>query len=161
VQSGEEAPVHEQHARRILLLHGPNLNLLGTREPQIYGSKSLADIESLCGAHVRERGAAIVCRSSNHEGELIEYIQWARHWAGGIVINPGAYTHTSVAIRDALSAVKLPTIEIHLSDPSQREDFRHRSLVRDLCIHTVAGHGADGYPIALDFLIAHLTGTQR
>ncbi|MCC6475760.1 3-dehydroquinate synthase [bacterium] len=159
VRGGEEVSVREHSAKRILILHGPNLNLLGTREPEIYGSQTLSDIESLCETHAQKCGAECLFRSSNHEGELIEYIQWARHWADGIIVNPGAYTHTSVALRDALSAIKLPTIELHLSDPSQREEYRHHSFIRDVCLRTVSGHGADGYAIALDFLLSHLSGT--
>src|SRR5208282_5474089 len=135
---------------KILFLNGPNLNLLGTREPEVYGRLTLADIE----AKVRERAAelkvAVDFRQSNQEGELVSWIQEAKGKFGVIVINAAAYTHTSVALRDAISAVGVPTIEIHLSNVHAREEFRHVSLIAAVCCGQIAGFGANSYILALE-----------
>ncbi len=133
----------------ILVLHGPNLNLLGSREPELYGSETLEEINGRLERLAAELGVDIVVRQSNHEGELVEAIQEAPDVAEAIIINPAAYTHTSVAIRDALLAVGLPAVEVHLSNPMQRETFRHESLVADVVVGTVSGFGPMSYELAL------------
>jgi 3-dehydroquinate dehydratase II len=142
--------------QRILVLNGPNLNLLGTREPGIYGSTTLDDIM----ADLAEVAAAEDCEirpvQSNGEGALVDAIQEAATWADGIVINAGAYTHTSVAIRDAIAGVGLPTVETHLSNVHAREEFRHHSHLAPVCVGVVAGFGSDSYRVALTGLLAHL-----
>lgn len=139
----------------ILIINGPNLNLLGTREPALYGTQTLADIERDLLAQGRAAGAAVVCFQSNHEGALIDRIQAARQeGVDFIVINAGAYTHTSVALRDALAAVAIPFCEVHLSNVHRREPFRHRSLLADLAVGSLVGLGADGYRLALDFALS-------
>ena len=141
----------------VLVLHGPNLNLLGTREPAIYGRESLADINRRLVTEGRRKGLAVTTFQSNHEGALVDRIQTARkEGAAFIVINPGAYTHTSVAIRDALAAVAIPFIEVHLSNIHAREPFRHRSFVSDIAVGTIAGLGSKGYDFALEFAAARL-----
>ncbi len=143
---------------KILVLNGPNLNLLGTREPAVYGHTTLADVEALCRAAAAERGAEVECRQSNHEGVLIDWVQeaGAAHRAGqlaGIVFNPGAYTHTSVAIRDALAGVALPFVEVHLSNVHKREAFRHHSYLSGIALGVLAGFGVDGYRMAVTHLL--------
>ncbi len=135
--------------KRVLVLNGPNLNLLGTREPGTYGSETLKDIENLCLATAKDAGIAIDFRQSNHEGELVTWIQDARKTADGILINPAAYSHTSVAIHDALRAVTLPVAEVHLSNIHQRESFRHHSYVSSVAFGVICGFGALGYKLAL------------
>jgi 3-dehydroquinate dehydratase-2 len=132
-----------------MVLHGPNLNLLGSREPELYGSETLEEINGRLERLAAELGVDIVVRQSNHEGELVEAIQEAPDVAEAIIINPAAYTHTSVAIRDALLAVGLPAVEVHLSNPMQRETFRHESLVADVVVGTVSGFGPMSYELAL------------
>jgi len=139
----------------ILMLNGPNLNLLGTREPATYGYETLADIEALCHARADELGLQVEFKQTNHEGQLIDWIHQARGRCAGIVINPAAWTHTSVAIRDALTAVELPVIEVHLSNVHQREEFRHHSFVSGIALGVMAGFGSNGYRLALDHF-AHL-----
>lgn len=134
---------------RLAILNGPNLNLLGTREPEIYGAETLADIEALCHATAAPLDMTITFFQSNHEGALIDEIQQARGTADGIVINPAAYTHSSVAIRDALIASDLPVIEVHLSNIHKREPFRHHSYVSDIAEGVVAGFGPEGYAAAI------------
>lgn len=143
---------------RILLLNGPNLNLLGTREPAHYGANSLAEIETELGALARSRGAELVCFQSNSEGALVDRIQAARgEGVAFILINAGAYTHTSVALRDALAAVEIPFIEVHLSNVYKREDFRHRSLLADLARGLIVGLGPQGYRLALEYALEAVT----
>ena len=143
---------------KFLVLNGPNLNFLGIREPGIYGSETYATLLEKIRAHAASRGIEVKLAQSNHEGALVDEIQAAFGDCDGIVINPGAYTHTSVAILDAVKAVNLPTVEVHISDVSKREDFRQISYIRAACIATVSGHGTDGYLEAIDLLIAHLGG---
>ena len=133
----------------IMVLHGPNLNLLGSREPELYGSETLEEINGRLERLAAELGVDIVVRQSNHEGELVEAIQEAGGVAEALIINPAAYTHTSVAIRDAILAVGLPAVEVHLSNPMQREPFRHESLIADVVVGTVSGFGPMSYELAL------------
>jgi 3-dehydroquinate dehydratase-2 len=146
-------------APRVLLLNGPNLNMLGTREPEVYGRATLADLEAACRRRAGELGLGLECRQSNHEGELVDWIQQARGGFDGLVINPGAFTHTSIALLDALQAVGLPTIEVHLSNVHRREDFRHRSYVSLAATGVIMGLGQQGYLLALEALAARL-GSQ-
>jgi len=136
-------------APKVLVLNGPNLNMLGLREPEVYGRTTLAEIEKACVADGRRLGLAVTCRQSNHEGELVGWIQEARGTAQGLVINPGAYSHTSIAILDALNAVQLPTIEVHLSNIHRREAFRHHSYVSQAATGVICGLGVQGYLLAL------------
>jgi 3-dehydroquinate dehydratase-2 len=142
--------------RRLLLLNGPNLNLLGTRQPEIYGSTTLAQIEEAVSTIAGELGFAVRAVQSNHEGELIDAIHAARTDCAGIVINPAAYTHTSVAIGDALTAVELPVVEVHLSNIHKREKFRHHSYVSPVAEVVIAGAGPLGYELAVRFLASRL-----
>lgn len=137
---------------RILVLNGPNLNLLGVREPGIYGSESYAALVDMIGEKAKELGVSVEVRQTNHEGVLVDWIQEALGQFDGIVINPAAYTHTSVAILDAVKAVGLPTVEVHISDVSKREDFRQVSYIRAACVKTIAGHGFQGYLEAMEVL---------
>ena len=140
----------------ILILNGPNLNMLGLREPEIYGYRTLDDIRALCESHAEGHGLAVDFRQSNHEGELIDWIQQASKAHAGIILNPGGYTHTSVAIMDALRAVDVPAIELHLSNIHRREPFRRRSYVAQAVQGSICGFGADGYMLALDGMRALL-----
>jgi 3-dehydroquinate dehydratase-2 len=143
-------------AKRVLVLNGPNLNLLGMREPDIYGHTTLSDIDALCRTAGDELGLAVDFRQSNHEGELVTWIQEARGTADAILINPAAYSHTSVAIHDALKAVGLPVAEVHLSNIHQREPFRHHSYVSAVAYGVICGFGAAGYRLALHALAEKL-----
>ena len=136
-------------AKRVLVLNGPNLNMLGTREPGIYGAHTLGDVEALCRATGDELGLSIDFRQSNHEGELVTWIQQAQTGADAILINPAAYSHTSVAIHDALKAVGLPVAEVHLSNIHQREAFRHHSYVSAVAAGVICGFGVTGYRLSL------------
>ncbi|MCW5723817.1 MAG: type II 3-dehydroquinate dehydratase [Maricaulaceae bacterium] len=136
--------------RPIYILNGPNLNLLGRREPHIYGSQTLADIEAMCAQKAQALGVPIVFRQTNHEGVLIDWVQEAMDAASALIINAGGYTHTSVALHDALKALSIPVIEVHLSDPMKREAFRHVSYVGMAARQTIAGRGAHGYDAALE-----------
>jgi len=142
--------------KRVLVLNGPNLNMLGIREPKTYGSQTLADIEAMCKAEGKKLGLTVDCRQTNREGELCEWIQEAYGKKDGIIINPGGYSHTSIAIRDALSAVAIPTIEVHLSNIHAREEFRHHSYVSAVAVGVICGLGATGYRLALEALAERL-----
>ena len=138
---------------KILVINGPNLNMLGIREPGIYGSETYATLLDKISAHAKKRGVSVDFFQSNHEGAIVDRIQEAFGSTDGIVINPGAYTHTSIALLDALKAVAIPAVEVHISDVSKREAFRSVSYIRDACIGSVIGHGTDGYLEAVDMLI--------
>ena len=146
---------------KILVLNGPNINMLGIREPKIYGKETYANLLAKIQNHANERGIELKMLQSNHEGVLVDEIQAAYKKFDGIVINPAAYTHTSVALLDALKAVGLPTVEVHISDVSKREDFRQISYVREACIATISGHGTDGYLEAIDLLIEHKKSQKK
>jgi 3-dehydroquinate dehydratase-2 len=138
--------------KSVLVVNGPNLNMLGTREPEIYGKLSLADIQTACENRAKERGLGLAFMQSNHEGELVSAIQGAFDTHDGIVINAAAYTHTSVAIHDALKAVGLPTIEVHISNTHAREEFRHHSYIAPIAKGIICGFGIDSYLLAIDAL---------
>ena len=138
---------------KILVINGPNLNMLGIREPDHYGRETYADLVEKIEEHAVATGVEVKCLQSNHEGDLVDYIQSAYGAFDGIVINPGAYTHTSVAILDAVKAVSVPTVEVHISKVDEREDFRRVSYIRAACIATISGHGTDGYLEAMDLLM--------
>lgn len=139
--------------KKFLVINGPNLNMLGIREPDIYGKRTYADLVSFVTEGIAALGAEATVVQSNHEGELVEFIQSAYRTYDGIIINPAAYTHTSVAILDAVKAVGVPTVEVHISDVSAREDFRQVSYIRQACVATVAGLGFDGYVEAARILL--------
>ena len=138
----------------ILILNGPNLNYLGTREPHIYGTTTLADIEKNCRQHAEQKNCRIEFKQSNHEGQLIDWIQSAQSGYAGLIINAAAYTHTSIAIHDALKLLTIPIAEVHLSDPKAREPFRHVSYIEPIAKFHYAGHGADSYTMALESIIS-------
>jgi 3-dehydroquinate dehydratase-2 len=141
-------------SHRILVLHGPNLNLLGGREPDVYGTASLAEIDRRLHEWAAERGVEVRCAQFNSEGAIIDAIHAAQAWADGIVINPGAYTHSSYAIRDAIAGVGLPTVEVHLSNVDAREEFRRRSVIAPVCVGKIAGFGWRSYVLGLDALLS-------
>jgi 3-dehydroquinate dehydratase II len=154
-----DKPVLTVH--RVAVLHGPNLNLLGTRDPAVYGTTTLAEIDAELTRRAAARNAVVRCTQSNFEGELVDLIQRARGWAHAIVINPGGYTHTSVAIRDAIEAVSLPTVEVHLSNLHARDAFRHVSLTAARCIGQICGFGAQSYYLGLDAALGHVEASAR
>lgn len=143
--------------KKVLILNGPNLNMLGQREPEIYGTQTLADVEKLCREKAHTLGFDVDFRQSNHEGQLVDWIQEVPGKFVGVLINAGGYTHTSVAIHDALKILSVPIIEVHLSNPKEREAFRHHSYIEPLAEAVVAGQGADGYAQALTKLSTLLT----
>ena len=139
---------------RVLILNGPNLNLLGTRQPEVYGAQTLADVEAMCRAHLANAQLSFV--QSNHEGALVDALHDARTTQDGVILNAGAYTHTSIALRDAISSIELPCVEVHLSNIHARESFRHQSHIAPVAIGQIAGFGTQSYLLALDALQAHL-----
>lgn len=141
---------------KILVLNGPNLNMLGIREPDIYGRETYDSLIKKIEEHCKAKRLYVDCRQSNHEGTLVDWIQEAYRNFDGIVINPGAYTHTSVALLDAIKAVSVPTVEVHISEVDKREEFRQISYLRPACIATISGHGTDGYLEAVDLLAEKL-----
>ena len=145
---------------KVFVINGPNLNMLGIREPDIYGKKTYQDLLHYIDGAAQALDVTVEYFQSNHEGDLVDMIQNAYEHADGIVINPAAYTHTSIAILDALKAVGLPAVEVHLSDVDQREDFRRVSFVRDACIGTITGKGFDGYVEGIKLLLNHCAGRE-
>jgi 3-dehydroquinate dehydratase II len=146
---------------RVLVLHGPNLNLLGQRDPTLYGSLTLAEIDRRLHARAAARGAEVDCLQSNLEGELVTLVQGARGRYDAIVINPGGYSHTSVALRDALEACGVPAVEVHLSNIHAREEFRHTSLTAARCVGLISGFGPRSYELGLDAALAHVESTGQ
>ncbi|QYX55355.1 type II 3-dehydroquinate dehydratase [Roseovarius sp. SCSIO 43702] len=142
--------------RSLLILNGPNLNLLGTRQPDVYGHTTLADIQRLCREKAEAVGVGIAFEQHNSEGALIDAIHGAKGTHAGIILNAGAYTHTSIALMDALSSVELPAIELHLSNIHAREAFRHRSYIARVAVGVICGFGAAGYPLAIEAMLSHL-----
>ncbi len=141
---------------KIMVLNGPNLNLLGVREPGIYGAGSYADLIAMLKSYADGCGIELDCRQTNHEGVLVDWIHEAMGSFDGIVINPGAYTHTSIALLDAVKAVRVPTVEVHISDVDSREDFRRISYIGMACVHTIKGHGLSGYVEGIQYLKQYL-----
>lgn len=139
--------------KNILVLNGPNLNLLGEREPAVYGTMTLAQLVAKLAAHAKKKGALIRARQSNHEGELIDILHAHRKWADGVVFNPGAYSHYSYALRDAVASIEVPTIEVHLSNIKKREKFRHVSVIAPACVGQYYGKGVNSYIEAIDRLM--------
>ncbi len=138
---------------KILVINGPNINMLGIREPDIYGKENYSTLKDSIEDYCLDKGIEVKIFQSNHEGDLVDEIQMAYGNTDGIVINPGAYTHTSIALLDAVKAVGIPTVEVHISDVSKREDFRQISYIRAACVKTITGHGIKGYLEAIDFLL--------
>ena len=141
---------------KILVINGPNLNMLGKRQPEIYGATTLTELEDFCQAQGRSIGLEVGCKQSNHEGEIVTWIQEAREGYDGIIINAGAYTHTSIAIHDAILASETPVVEVHLSNIHAREDFRHQSYISKVAIGMICGFGIKGYQLALEAISTYL-----
>ena len=146
---------------KILVLHGPNLNLLGVREPDIYGRVGMDEIDKELAVRAKDLGVELRCLQSNHEGVLIDAIHEAMGWADGILINPGAFTHTSLALRDAIASIGIPTVEVHLSNIYAREDFRRRSVIAGVCVGQISGFGANSYYLGLAAMIEASTRTVK
>lgn len=146
---------------KILVLHGPNLNLLGVREPDIYGRVGMEEIDKELAARAKDLGFELRCLQSNHEGVLIDAIHEAIGWADGILINPGAFTHTSLALRDAIASIGIPTVEVHLSNIYAREDFRRRSVIAGVCVGQISGFGANSYYLGLAAMIEASSKTVK
>lgn len=144
----------------LLVLNGPNLNLLGMRQPEIYGSEMLADVSARCIAHGASNGYAVTCFQSNHEGDLVDTIHDAKGTHDGIILNAGAYTHTSIALADAIVGTEIPTIELHISNVYAREAFRHKSYIAPVAVGVICGFGTAGYVLALNAMIGHLGATS-
>lgn len=155
-QSKTRPPKSEMAQSKILVLHGPNLNLLGLREPHLYGSATLTDIDAALKREGQALGLEVHIFQSNHEGHLIDALHDARIWASGVLINPGGYTHTSVALRDAIAATGLPTVEVHLTNTDAREEFRHKSLIAPVCVGSIRGFGWRSYLLGLQALVGVL-----
>ena len=143
---------------KILVLHGPNLNLTGTREPDVYGSVTLDEINAKLIALGKELGTEVTCKQSNHEGVLIDALHDARQWADGVMLNAGGYTHTSVALRDAVSAIAIPVVEVHMSNIYAREEFRHRSYLSPVCVGSICGFSWRSYTLGLEALVDRIKG---
>ena len=141
---------------KILILHGANLNLLGTREPEVYGSLTLESLNEKLIAEGQKMSVEITCQQSNHEGTLIDALHSANEWADGVVFNPAGYTHTSVALRDAIASIEIPVVEVHISNVYAREEFRHKSLVSAVCVGKISGFGWMSYKLALEALVEML-----
>lgn len=142
--------------KKVIIMNGPNLNMLGQREPEIYGSQTLDDLKTLCAETAKDKNLLVDFRQSNHEGEIVDWIQEAIN-ADGVIINAAGYTHTSVAIHDALKLLSCPIIEVHLSDPETREEFRHHSYITPVATEVIKGKGADGYKEAIEIIAKHLS----
>jgi 3-dehydroquinate dehydratase-2 len=147
-------------SKPVLVINGPNLNMLGTREPHIYGSTTLADVEKMCHDRAKQVGLTLSCHQSNSEQQIIEWIHGAINGADGIIINPAAFTHTSVAILDALNMIKAPIIELHISNPHKREAFRHHSYITLAATALICGLGVNGYPIAVEAMAGLIKARQ-
>lgn len=140
----------------LLILNGPNLNLLGTRQPEVYGAVTLADIEQICAAHAKQLNVALSFEQTNHEGAMVDLLHAAKGTHDAVILNAGAYTHTSVALMDAISSIELPVIELHLSNIHARETFRHKSFIAPVALGQICGFGARGYTLAMDAAVSHL-----